>query len=115
MFGAISFGAVLTIIVLIYAVVTYRGYEAAKGKGAKEGKEGFVVNPLDPTGERAKEFAIKIPPLGGGPKPTSLPVSRDVTGVLPSELPGPTSTTSNLRQMFCSATLVSSPISRICR
>ena len=86
MFGAISFGAVLPNIVIIYAVVTYRGSDAAKGKGTKEG---FVVNPLDPTGERAKEFALKIPPLGGGPKPTSLPVSRDVTGVLPSELPGP--------------------------
>ena len=91
MFGAISFGAVLTIVVVVYIVMTYREYGAgAQAQAqAKAKAEGFVVNPLDPTGERAKEFALKVPALAGGPKPTSLPVSREVTGVQPSELPGP--------------------------
>lgn len=101
MFRLLSFGTVLFIVLLVYIIATY-----------KSTKEGFVVNPLDPTGEKAAQDAVKMPPPPGtGPKPTQLPVSqgvdvrevtgtanavpstlsaaqREVTGVLPSELPG---------------------------
>jgi len=91
----LSFAVVLFIVITIYIIATF-----------KSSREGFVVNPLDPTGENAAKDTVKMPPPPGtGPTPTQLPVSqgvgianavpstpsaaqRDVTGVLPSELPG---------------------------
>jgi hypothetical protein len=80
----LSFAAVLLVVIGVYVAVSLTSKD-----------EGFVVNPLNPTNNPALRGNVTLPaPPATGPQPTQLPVSealetRDVTGVLPSELPGP--------------------------